>query len=447
MMTLSQAAQHLNATLVGEGHATFSRVTIDSRQIKPGDLFVALRGEHVDGHDFVEQARAQGAVGAIVERSVPSSGLIVVKDTCLALGQLAHAWRKQQQVKILAITGSSGKTTVKDMLAVILRQAFGAEAVLATQGNFNNHIGLPLTLLSLTAAHRFAVIEMGMSDFGEIRYLTRLAAPDVALVNNAQAAHLEALGSVEGVAQAKAEIFEGLIAAGIAVINHDDPLAHVWRQAAQTFTSLTFGLTHADVQAHEINVQPASSHWQLKIHNAVAPVQLAVPGLHNVQNALAAAAMASTCGLDVLQIAHGLSQFTGVKNRLMQKKTFTGAALIDDTYNANPGSIKAAIDVLMHYPAPRLLILGDIGEVGEEAAEIHRLVGVYAKERGIETLLTLGENMRFAALAFEGEHFAEVEALITQARKILPTHSAVLVKGSRFMRMERVVAALEVANE
>jgi UDP-N-acetylmuramoyl-tripeptide--D-alanyl-D-alanine ligase len=448
MMTLTQAAQHLHASLVGPGEHTFLQVATDSRRIKPGDLFVALRGPHFDGHDFVEQALAQGAIGAIVDRLYPSTKVrpvIVVEDTTSALGQLAYAWRQQMRVKILAITGSSGKTTVKEMLATILRQAFGDEAVLATGGNFNNHIGLPLTLLSLRASHRFAVIEMGMSDFGEIRYLTHLAKPDVAMVNNAQAAHLEALGSVEGVARAKAEIFEGLSEKGIAIINNDEPLADIWRQAARAFTPLTFGLTQADVQAKDISLQPLGSRWELIVQKSAVPVQLNVPGLHNVQNALAAATMASTCGLSALQIAQGLAQFTGVKSRLNQKKAFNGAVLIDDTYNANPGSIKAAIDVLMQFPAPRLLILGDIGEVGEEAAQIHRRLGIYAKEKGVELLLTLGENMRFAAIAFEGEHFTQIDALIMRAREVMPSNSTVLVKGSRFMRMERVVAALEVA--
>lgn len=449
MMTLLQAAQILQAPCPGSDQTVFSRVMTDSRQIQPGDLFVALRGEKFDGHAFTGQAIAHGAVGAIVDRQYQLSGdepVIVVADTIKALGQLAHAWRQQMPAKILAITGSSGKTTVKEMLATILCQTFGDSAVLATSGNFNNHIGLPLTLLSLTPAHRFAVVEMGMNHFGEIRYLTHLARPDVALVNNAQGAHLEALGSVEGVARAKAEIFEGLTAEGIAVINADDAHSSIWRTAASGIKQISFGLRPADVRAENIVLDTFGSHFTLLIGQDAMDVVLSVPGMHNINNALAAAAMAWTCGLSLLQISSALSLYAGVKGRLDKKTAWNGAVLIDDTYNANPGSIRAAIDVLAGFAAPRVLILGDIGEAGNDVAEIHRQSGVYAKEKGIETLLTLGENMCFAAQAFGGEHFVSLEALLARAREVIRENSTVLVKGSRFMRMERVVAALEAVK-
>lgn len=456
MMLLSAAASLLQGKLLGGVDQTFSRVVTDSRSIQAGDLFVALRGERFDGHDFAEEAIRQGAVGAIIDKAhteIQTGPFIAVEDTTLALGHLGAAWRNQMSVKVCAITGSSGKTTVKDMTATILRHIYGADAVLATTGNFNNQIGLPLTLLSLKPTHQFAVLEMGMNHFGEIRYLTKLAKPDVALINNAQGAHLEFLGSVEGVARAKAEIFEGLSENGVAVIYKDDPFAPMWRQVTSAFTQLSFALQEADICAEEIVLDTLSSQWVLNVKGTKIPVFLPAPGLHNIHNALAAAAIAFTCGVDVQGISDGLSKFISFKGRLQQKKASNGAVLIDDTYNANPSSMRAAIDVLAQFSGPRLLILGDMGEVGEKAQEVHHLLGEYAAEKGTECLLTFGDNMRFAVDAFNGkrrgyaEHFTNIEALIARAREVMVDDKVILVKGSRSMRMERVVTALETNNQ
>lgn len=452
MMRMSEAAAYLHADWIGGKDVEFSRVVIDSRLVMPGDLFVALKGDTFDGHHFIESALSKGAVGIIIDQTHPQpekGPFIVVEETTLALGKLGAKWREKMNVKVCAVTGSSGKTSVKEMTATILRHAYGAEAVLATAGNFNNHIGLPLTLLALKPTHRFLVIEMGMNHFGEIRYLTQLARPEVALINNAQGAHLEFLGSVEGVARAKAEIFEGLSDKGFAIINADDTFAEQWKKDTANHTQLTFALMNADVCADNIMLEALSSHWTLTIHEQRLPVVLPVPGLHNIYNALAAAAMAFTCGVALNEIVQGLSQFRAFPGRLQEKTASQGAVLIDDTYNANPSSMQAAIDVLAACSGPRLLILGEMGEVGVEAEKMHRALGSYAANKQIDSILALGKNMQFAVDAFnekhEGraEHFSTIEALIQRAQECMTDYQTILAKGSRAMRMERVVKALE----
>ncbi len=447
MLNLSNAAQLIGAEQRG-ADAEFAAVTTDSRAIARGDLFVALRGERFDGHDFVAQALAQGAAAVLVDQADPAWGeipLLLVKDTRLALGQLAAQWRLRHDVALAAITGSSGKTSVKEMLHAILRAAAGEGAVLATAGNFNNDIGLPLTLLKLRATHRYAVIEMGMNHPDEIAYLSGLAKPAVALINNAQAAHLAGLGSLEAVARAKGEIFEGLAADGTAVINGDDAYAGMWRELAGARRVLSFGLKPgADVSA-TFQLTPSGSELGVVTPRGKFAVSLQAPGEHNVRNALAAIAAAMALGIDEAAIVRGLAGFQPVKGRLLAKSALHGATLIDDSYNANPGSMRAAIDTLSLYPGNRALVLGDMGELGIDAPRLHREIGEYAKQAGIEKLFVLGELSRETAVGFGvgARHFEYIEDLLHEVENLLAPGVTVLVKGSRFMKMERVVKSLE----
>lgn len=446
MMRLSEAALATGGRLVGADTA-FEAVSSDSRAIASGDLFVALRGERFDGHEFVSDCLQRGAAAAMVDakwKENANGSLLVVDDTRLALGRLAAYWRGKFTLPVAAITGSNGKTTVKEMLAAILGAYSTPSAVLATQGNLNNDIGLPLTLFKLHPEHRYAVIEMGMNHPGEIAYLTRLAKPNVALVNNALQAHLEGLGSVEAVAHAKGEIFEGLATDGVAIINADDVHAPLWRQLAQPRSILTFGLDHhADVTA-DYRLGPDHSEITLKTSDGQAALRLSVPGAHNVRNALAAAAAASAMGVPLEKIAMGLQQYGGVKGRLQRKSGKKGATVLDDTYNANPASMRAAIDVLAACTGKRVLVLGDMGELGASAAEMHREIGTYARSAGVETLMALGELSREMVAGFGAgaQHFTTPETLAETLIQQLSADTTVLVKGSRFMRMERVVALL-----
>lgn len=444
MLSLHDATQALEGALTTEGSVEFLRVSTDSRDVRPGDLFVALKGDHFDGHAFVAQALASGAVAALVSEPQPGA-CIVVKDTLAALGTLAAFWRKRfAETVVIGVTGSNGKTTVKEMIAAILAAHAGAESVHATRGNLNNHIGLPLTLLAMQPQHKFVVAEMGMNHFGEIAYLTRIACPDVAVITNAGNAHLEMLGSVEGVARAKGEIFEGLSARGGAVINVDDAQAGLWKQLAGEQRQITFGLQNADVSAQEVEVTEEGSRFVLVTSAGCESVRLPAPGLHNVRNALAAAAVTGALGVPVSTIARALSGYQGVKGRLESKRAFNGARLIDDTYNANPDSMRAAVDVLSAWAGKKVLVLGDMGEVGADAPQRHAEIGAYAEANGIDALYVVGENMAQAAKVFAGgKHFESQEALVASLREALPTDATVLVKGSRFMQMERVVKALQ----
>jgi UDP-N-acetylmuramoyl-tripeptide--D-alanyl-D-alanine ligase len=446
MLRLTEAAQAVNGHVVGADVA-FAAVSSDSRAIQPGDLFVALRGERFDGHDFVVDCLQRGAAAALVDtqwNAGTANPLLVVEDTRLALGALASYWRSKFHIPVAAITGSNGKTTVKEMLAAILRANSAEDAVLATQGNLNNDIGLPLTLFKLRELHRYAVIEMGMNHPGEISYLTRLAKPDVALVNNALQAHLEGLGSVEAVAHAKGEIFEGLADDGTAIINADDAFAPLWKQLAAQHKIMTFGLDAAADVSADYRLEADGSEVALKTPQGNASLRLTVPGLHNVRNALAASAAALAMGASISAIVAGLQTYGGVKGRLQRKAGKQGATIIDDTYNANPASMRAAIDVLAACPGKRVLVLGDMGELGADAAGMHREIGAYAKAAGLGTLLVLGDLSQEMASGFGGgaQHFESAEALVETLAKQLSADTTVLVKGSRFMRMERVVNLL-----
>lgn len=440
MMRLSDAAIATHGIVIGND-VEFTSVGTDSRAITKGQLFVALKGENFDGHDYVAQSLAQGAAAALTEND-QNAPAVKVKDARLALGDLAGYWRKRIKVPVIAITGSNGKTTVKEMLAAILKVAAGDDSkILATQGNLNNDIGMPLTLLRADSYHSYVVLEMGMNHSGEISYLTKIAKPNVALVNNAGLAHVGELGSVEAIAQAKGEIFQGLTLDGTAIINADDVYSDLWKSLASKHQQMTFGLeSTADVTAtYQLN--GASSHVKLKAPKGEVEFALPVSGLHNVRNALAASAAAIALNISLQNIAKGLSGFSGAKGRLQQKLGQFDAQVIDDTYNANPVSMKAAIDVLSAREGKRFMVMGDMGELGADAGLMHAEIGSYAKQAGIDALFVLGELSQEAAQAFGSgaQHFENAELLSDALLNHMDKLTTVLVKGSRFMRMERVV--------
>ena len=454
MMRLRQAHDLLaGSRLVGDGDTPIERVHSDTRTLQPGDLFVALRGERFDGHDYLAQARAGGAVAALAERGLAAAGLpgLEVGDSLVGLQRLSQAWRARFDLPLVAVTGSNGKTTVTQMIASILR-AWQGEAALATRGNLNNHIGVPLTLLALRPAHRAAVVELGMNHPGEIAELAALAQPTVALVNNAQREHQEFMKSVEAVARENGAVLTALPADGTAVYPADDAHAPLWAALAGARRRITFGLgPGADVGAQaRWSVRDAAPGWQLELHTpaGAAPVWLRVAGEHNVRNALAATACALAAGAPLAAVVQGLQDFEPVKGRSQVRTLRGGATLIDDTYNANPDSVRAAIDVLAGLPAPRWLVLGDMGEVGDEGPRFHAEVGAYARERGIDALWTAGAACAEAARAFgaAARHHERVEALVDAVVSAPPPFASVVVKGSRFMRMERVVEALQAAQ-
>ncbi len=442
MMSLSEAAAATQGSLNG-ADAVFSGVSTDSRSVVRGELFVAIRGERYDGHEFLGAAHEKGAAGALIDgRHAGGAPLpvIVVDDTRRALGRIGRSWRSRFTPVLIAITGSNGKTTTKEMLASILRAHAGEAAVLATQGNLNTDIGVPLTLLGLRAGHKYAVVELGMNHPGEIAYLAAIVRPTGALVNNAQREHLEFMKSVEAVAGENASVFEALPADGVAVINADDAQAAVFRRAAGSRTKVEFGLDAPAQVGGNYALKSLSSDITISTPAGITSATLAIPGLHNVRNALAAAACAHAAGVPPAAIGAGLTAFRPHSGRLQVKRAAGGATVIDDSYNANPDSVRAAIDVLARCPAPAALVLGDMGEVGELGPALHREIGEYARSRGIAALYALGEASREAVKAFGAgaRHFASPEELV----KALPRDVTVLVKGSRFMRMERVVAAL-----
>ncbi|MBU6459942.1 MAG: UDP-N-acetylmuramoyl-tripeptide--D-alanyl-D-alanine ligase [Proteobacteria bacterium] len=435
------ATAFLNARIYG--------VSIDSRSIKAGELFVALNGEHFDGHDFVPMAFEKGAAAAMISRRVKlDRPCLMVEDTRLALGKLAKLWRGKFNVPIVGVTGSNGKTTVKEMIASIAVAEFGQNAVLATRGNLNNDIGLPLTLLRLRAAHRIAVLEMGMNHPGEIRYLSDRARPNIALINNAQNAHLQGLGTVEAVARAKGEIYEGLDVSGTAVINSEDKFFTLWKSLAGSRQVLTYGISQGEVRAN-YTLGPDHSNLTLFSPAGQFGVRLNVAGEHNVKNALAATAVATAAHIGIEAIRVGLESFSGVSGRLQMKVGKKGVKILDDTYNANPDSVKAGIQVLARYPGQRVLVLGDMGELGEHVLALHSDIGNVAREAGIDALYTLGQFSIEAQKKFggKGQHFYHQEELVGYLKGQLDKDMVVLVKGSRFMKMERVVQELGAWTE
>jgi UDP-N-acetylmuramoyl-tripeptide--D-alanyl-D-alanine ligase len=450
MTDLAAAATAISGTLRGD-NVRFLRVTSDSRDVGAGDLFVALKGERFDGHDFVAGAFERGAAAALVaaERAPGLRGnLLVAADPLTALGDLASWWRRRFSLPLVAVVGSNGKTTVKEMIASIFRGAAGEEGMLATRGNLNNHIGLPLTLLRLREHHRLGVVELGMNHPGETAALARIAEPTIGLVNNAQREHQEFMSSVEDVAAEHAGLIASLPSTGDAIINADDAFAPYWREQAGSRQIWDFGLG-ADARIRgTAEPTPAGSRVTVHCDGNRAAFELQASGVHNVRNALAAAAAALAAGVDLPAIAAGLSAFRPVKGRLVRMRMSNGATLIDDSYNANPDSVRAAIDVLASSSGPTCLVLGDMGEVGAQGPAFHAEVGRYARERRIRRLLTLGEMSREAAQAFgsAASHCADIGEILEILRAELRADSTVLVKGSRFMAMERVVAGLQAAT-
>ncbi len=454
-LLMSQLAQITAGELHGND-VEFSALSIDSRSINSGELFVALRGPSFDGHAFIDEAQQKGVIALLVEHPVDSDlPQVVVSDSHQALGELAAAWRLRYQMPLIAVTGSNGKTTVKEMLASILGvMSTQPGKVLATHGNLNNDIGVPLTLMRLSSEHSYAVIEMGANHAGEIRYLTHLARPTIALVNNAGPAHLEGFGDVKGVANAKGEIFEGLQAEGVAIFNADDDYADVWRGLCVDRACHTFALSNeADVTASDLRLSDDAGYcFRLHAAQGSIDITLHLPGRHNVMNALAASAAALTAGATLEAVRDGLQALGSVGGRLQVKQGMAGITVIDDTYNANPASLQVALDMLNDYgDGEKILVLGDMGELGALATTLHQQMGEQALTSGIDQLFTIGAQAQHAAQAFgsAANHFATQAALVAALKSAISAkknNMMVLVKGSRSMQMERVVAALLETN-
>jgi UDP-N-acetylmuramoyl-tripeptide--D-alanyl-D-alanine ligase len=461
MMDAATAAQVISARLEG-GNAWFDGVSTDSRAVRPGELFVALKGERFDGHEFVVQAFERGAAAAIVAgdraaRLAASPGpagaksLLAVADPLQALGSLAAFWRRRFTLPVVAVVGSNGKTTVKEMTAAILRVACGADRVLATAGNLNNQIGLPLMVLRLRAINSVAVFEIGMNHVGETAFLGTIAQPTIAVINNAQREHQEFLPSVADVAAEHADVLGTLLPRGIAVLNADDDYASFWNEViarrnaeGATLTVRDFGLRAPAAVSARVRAQPWGSAVDVSTPEGATSIELRMPGRHNVSNALGAIAAATAAGASLDAVAQALSAFRPIAGRLQAQTGRNGATLIDDSYNANPDSVRAAIAVLVHAPGTKWMVLGDMGEVGGQGVTFHREIGECARAAGVDRLLTLGELTPHAVDAFGpgGEHFERSEDLVAAIESELGPEVTVLVKGSRFMRMERVVAAL-----
>jgi UDP-N-acetylmuramoyl-tripeptide--D-alanyl-D-alanine ligase len=472
--------QQLTASIAGARmtrDAAFEGVSTDSRTVQAGALFVALRGETFDAHDFLDQVAARKVAAVVVEKLPENFPLpaLVVPDTLVALGRIGNAWRSQFAIPVIGVTGSNGKTTVKEMIASILAASVGEDARLATQGNLNNEIGVPLTVMRLTGAHKAVVVELGMNHPGEIARLAAIAAPTVALVNNAQREHQEFMHTVEAVARENGSVLQALPADGVAVFPGDDEYTALWRELAAGKDVLTFGLSEAcDVRAtytpnsfgadlivstsfprkRESMLSGQKSGKQQEREVSMDPrfhgddvqrftIKLSAAGEHNVRNALAACACALAAGIPVGAIVRGLEAFAPVSGRLQRKQAVNGATVIDDSYNANPDSVRAAIDVLAQAAAPRILVLGDMGEVGTQGPEFHEEIGAYALRRGIESVLVTGALARHMTGA-GAQHFEQFDDLLAALDKQLGSKSdaTVLVKGSRFMKMERVVQHL-----
>ncbi len=445
-MRLHEVAKAVDGSLVGSD-ITIEGVSTDTRALHSGDLFVALRGPHFNGHRFIEEAGRHQAAGAMIDEPLETDlNTIWVTDTKAALGELAAHWRAKFDIPVIGVTGSNGKTTVKQMIGAILNTKRDA---LVTAGNLNNEIGVPLTLLRLRDTHRYAVVEMGTNHVGEIDYLSRMTRPTIALITNAAAAHLEGLGDIETVARAKGEIFNGLDNAGIAVINADDPYAPLWRRQAAARRCLYFALHHkADVTA-EYELGAETSRLMMRTFAGDIDVMLPLPGLHNVANALAATCAVLAAGIELVQVKDGLATMAPVAGRLQRRKGIRGAIVYDDTYNANPASARAAIDFLSQTTGKKLLVFGDMAELGEQQEALHRDIGVYAREHDIDRLFALGPLSAETVQAFGGRgiHFADQQALIRALRDELDEGTTVLVKGSRCMHMENVISKIIRPND
>ena len=422
---------------------TVTGAVIDSRKVTPGDLFIAFKGEHVDGHEYVAKARESGAVAALVsEYQDDELPQIKVDDVRVAFAQIARAWLAECKAKVVAITGSNGKTSLKEMVKAILAEV---GTVSATQGNLNNDLGVPLTVCRIDKNDDYAVIEMGTNHPGEIAYLMSIVSPDVSVINNIAAAHLEGLGSEEGIAREKGSIYEGLKQNGVAVVNADMPYDSIWQPLIADRKTIRFALqNNADIYAEYIQPEPASSHFLVHIDGVNHHMTLPLPGLHNVSNALAAIAVSVALDIPVDAVVRGLNKIQAVPHRLQMRKGLSDSRLIDDTYNANPGSYLRALETLAGFQEPRWLVLGDFGELGEEADAIHQTMGLQAKSAGVTTLFTVGEKSQLAAAAFGDNaiHFEDVQTLQQLLQNTLTADVTCLIKGSRFMQLDKLADAL-----
>jgi UDP-N-acetylmuramoyl-tripeptide--D-alanyl-D-alanine ligase len=445
-MRLSECARLLNGELIG-GDGVFDSVSIDTRTLQPGDLYLAIKGERFDGNEFVEQAAQKGAVAAVVRQGIAADiATIPVADTHLALAELAGAWRKKANAKVIGVTGSNGKTTVKEMIAAVL----AAEGeVLYTKGNLNNDIGVPLTLLRLAEQHRYAVIEMGANHPGEIAYTAAYAKPDVAVITNAGPAHIEGFGSIEGVARAKGELFEALKPDGVAIINRDDAYFDYWQSVTSPRRIISFGLNgNSEVTATgiktEIRDHRFATSFILSTPQGSQPCRLQMAGRHNVVNALAAAGAGLALGLSPERIVQALQTVKPVTGRLQPLVGRKGNIVIDDTYNANAGSLKAGLDVLTGIGQKPWVVLGAFAELGPESLSMHREMGALIKSSGVVRLLATGSDARASVDVFgKGASFYETqEDLIAALENELTGDETILIKGSRMRRMENVAAAL-----
>lgn len=444
-LTLGQAANILGRETAA--NIEWRGISIDTRTLQPGNLFIAIKGDRVDGHDYIEEARQKGAAAALVERKIESPlPQLIVNDTTAALGQLGAYWRDQFELTVVAITGSNGKTTLKNMIALIMVAACHGDEkqVLATQGTLNNHWGLPMTLARLNKKHHYAAIEMGMNHFGEIEYLTKMTKPNVAVITNAASAHLEGVGDVAGVARAKAEIFSGLQQNGVAILNRDDAFFSFWRELIDKHTFISFGF-HPDANVRA-TIHNATQTQQITLHTPQGDIDVNLPllGKHNVQNALAATAASIAAKIPLEAIKAGLEQIKPAPGRLQIHTLDNGVSIIDDTYNANPFSLQAAVNILAAFDGKKILVLGDMKELGPEEKILHQVAGETIRNAGIDFLFTYGELSANSASAFgEGAyHFLKQEELINALKPYLHNTTTILVKGSRSMRMEKVVNEL-----
>jgi UDP-N-acetylmuramoyl-tripeptide--D-alanyl-D-alanine ligase len=466
MMDAATAARAIDATLRGP-NAWFSGVSTDSRSLAPGDLFVAIKGSTFDGHEFVSQAFDRGAAAAIVAvdraaelaaavRNAAAETMLCVADPIKALGALAKFWRRRFSLPVAAIVGSNGKTTVKEMTAAILRTEFGAGNVLATAGNFNNEIGLPLTILRLRPMHAAAAVEIGMNHPGETATLSAIAQPTAGVINNAQREHQEFMKSVADVAAEHASLLGGVSDDGFAVINADDDYAVFWREVVARRNTdgaklivRDFGLRAPAAISARCEPRAWGSSVEVRTPEGAATFELNAPGRHNVSNALAAIAAATAAGASLDAAATALAAFRPIHGRLHVRAGVNGATVIDDTYNANPDSVKAAIAVLAHATGAKWLVLGDMGEVGDQGPAFHREIGEYARAAGVNRLLTVGDLAKHAVAAFGagGKHYPDQDALVRELNAGPHRGTTMLVKGSRFMAMERVVERLGELRE
>ena len=424
-----------------------SGVVIDSRHIQLGDLFVALKGEHVDGHQFIAQAREAGACAALVsEKQNDELPQLLVSDVRKAFASIAKAWKAQCKAKVVAITGSNGKTSLKEMVTAILRQV---GPVTATQGNFNNDLGVPLTVCRINKEDSYAVVEMGTNHHGEIAELVNIVTPDVAVVNTVSAAHIEGFGSVSGVAEEKGQIYAGLATDGIAVVNADLPYEDTWQAAIADRERIRFGVAEAvDIRLEYAQPEPRGSHFLVKIAGVNHHFSLPLPGMHNIHNALAAIAICTALNVPVNAMVKGLAEIQPVAGRLQIRDGINGATLIDDSYNANPASYEQALTVLAGFPGQRWLVLGDFAELGPDAENIHQQLGERALETGVERLFTVGKTSKKAAESFgeHAQHFSDKHELQQVLKDELHQGVVCLIKGSRFMQLDTLVEPLSMEN-